>query len=211
MKAFGKIGSFLTFLVTIPMYIVIGIAEGWAAAFETHKRRLSVFNLLMYGCPNLGIYKSGLQVVCQRETIWEEDEIFIHNLPSALLRMKVHTWDVRDGKLWIKVCINEQLLKELAEDREEKRIMRNIQARVPDVNTLSEGKENKKNNENEMMNARAEAIKEFAERLKENLDDFYTTGEDALFDTVSAIDEIVKELTEGERKENQEKHTGASA
>lgn len=49
-----------------------------------------------------------------------------------------------------------------------------------------------------MVNARAEAIKEFAERLKEYLDDFYTTGEDALFDTVSAIDEIVKELTEGE-------------
>lgn len=198
MKAFEKIGSFLSFMVTIPMYIVIGIAEGWAAAFETHKRRLSVFNLLMYGCSNLGIYKAGLRVVCQRETIWEDDEIFILNLPSALLRMKVQTWDIRDGKLWIKVCINERLLKELAENREEKRITRNIQARVPDVNTLSEGKENKKNNENEMMNARAEAIKEFAERLKEYLDDFYTTGEDALFDTVSAIDEIVKELTEGE-------------
>ena len=39
MKAFDKIGSFISFLVTIPMYIVTGIAEGWAAAFETHKRR----------------------------------------------------------------------------------------------------------------------------------------------------------------------------
>ena len=157
MKAFDKIGSFISFLVTIPMYIVTGIAEGWAAAFETHKRRLSVFNLLMYGCPNLGIYKAGLQVVCQRETIWEEDEIFMLNLPSALLRMKVHTWDIRDGKLWIKVCINERLLKELAEAREEKRTKRNIQASAPDVNKLSERKENKMKNENEMKNATREA------------------------------------------------------
>lgn len=43
-----------------------------------------------------------------------------------------------------------------------------------------------------------EAIEEFAERLKEYLDDFYSTDEDALFDTVSAIDEIAKELTEGQ-------------
>jgi hypothetical protein len=127
--------------------MVIGIAGGWAAAFETHKRRLSVFNLLMYGCPNLGIYKAGLQVVCQRETIWEEDEIFMLDLPSALLRMKVHTWDIRDGKLWIKVCINERLLKELAEAREEKRTKRNIQAGAPDVNKLSERKEGKQNDE----------------------------------------------------------------
>jgi hypothetical protein len=101
----------------------------------------------MYGCPNLGIYKAGLQVVCQRETIWEDDDIFMLDLPSALLRMKVHTWDIRDGKLWIKVCINERLLKELAEAREEKRTKRNIQASAPDVNKLSERKEGKQNDE----------------------------------------------------------------
>lgn len=153
MKAFEKIGSFIFFIVTIPAYIVIGVADGWAVAFETHKRRSSVFNLLMFGSLNLGIYEAGLQVVCQRETVWEEDEIFIINLPSALLRMKVHTWDIQDGKLRIKVCINERLLKELAEAREEKRTKRNIQASAPDVNTLSERKENQMKNENENMNA----------------------------------------------------------
>lgn len=149
MRILEKIGSFLFFLVTIPGYMVIGIADGWSVAFETHKRRSSVLNLLMFGSLNLGIYEAGLQVVCQRETIWEEDEIFILNLPSALLRMKVHTWDIRDGKLWIKVCINERLLKELAEAREEKRTKRNIQASSPDVNTLPARKENKMMNENE--------------------------------------------------------------
>lgn len=44
-----------------------------------------------------------------------------------------------------------------------------------------------------------EAINEFSEMLKEYLDDFYSTDEDALFDTVSAIDEIAKELTEGKQ------------
>ena len=48
----------------------------------------------------------------------------------------------------------------------------------------------------ELETAKAEAIKEFAERMKEHLDDFYSTDEDALFDTASAIDQIAMELTE---------------
>lgn len=49
-----------------------------------------------------------------------------------------------------------------------------------------------------------EAINEFSEMLKEYLDDFYSTDEDALFDTVSAIDEIAKELTEGNHEQGKE-------
>ena len=42
---------------------------------------------------------------------------------------------------------------------------------------------------------KAEAIKEFAERLKEQLDDFYySTDEDALLDADDAIDNLVKEM-----------------
>ena len=41
---------------------------------------------------------------------------------------------------------------------------------------------------------KTEAIKEFAERVKEQLDDFYHTDEDALFDTCDAIDNLVKEM-----------------
>ena len=43
---------------------------------------------------------------------------------------------------------------------------------------------------------RAEAITEFAERLKEYLDDFFNSGEDALLDTVDMIDQIAKETKE---------------
>ena len=45
--------------------------------------------------------------------------------------------------------------------------------------------------------SRAEAVKEFAERLKGFLDDFYHAEEDALLETSDLIDNLVKE-TEGE-------------
>ena len=41
---------------------------------------------------------------------------------------------------------------------------------------------------------RAEAVKEFAERLKEYLDDFFHSDEDATLDTADAIDSLVKEM-----------------
>lgn len=44
-----------------------------------------------------------------------------------------------------------------------------------------------------------EAIKELAERVKENLDDFFRTDEDATLDTADMIDTLVKEMTEGEQ------------
>lgn len=46
--------------------------------------------------------------------------------------------------------------------------------------------------------ARTEAVKDFAERLKEDLDVFYHTGEDALLDTTDAIDNLVKKGRWGE-------------
>lgn len=44
-------------------------------------------------------------------------------------------------------------------------------------------------------NAKAEAVKEFAERVKESLDDFFHTDEDATLDTADMIDDLVKEMT----------------
>ena len=46
---------------------------------------------------------------------------------------------------------------------------------------------------------KAEAIKEFAERLKNSLDDFYHTEDDALLETDDLIDNLVKEMV-GEGK-----------
>lgn len=43
--------------------------------------------------------------------------------------------------------------------------------------------------------AKAEAVKEFAERLKDSLDDFYHTEEDALLETGDLIDNLVKEMS----------------
>lgn len=47
--------------------------------------------------------------------------------------------------------------------------------------------------------SKAKAIKEFAERVKENLDDFFRTDEDATLDTADMIDTLVKEMTEGKQ------------
>ena len=77
--------------------------------------------LLFYGALNLGVYDCGIQVVCRNEVIYEADEIFPLDIPSEILRMRVHTWDVKDGKLWIKVTINERLLDELKKKGDEKR------------------------------------------------------------------------------------------
>ena len=41
---------------------------------------------------------------------------------------------------------------------------------------------------------KSEVVDDFANRLKEYLDDFYTTDEDALLDTCGAIDDIAKEM-----------------
>ena len=44
---------------------------------------------------------------------------------------------------------------------------------------------------------REAAIKEFAGKIKEELDDFYYSNEDALLETADLIDDLVKEMTEG--------------
>lgn len=43
---------------------------------------------------------------------------------------------------------------------------------------------------------REKAIKEFAQLVKEHLDDFYHTDDGSLLDTVSMVDLLVKEMTE---------------
>lgn len=42
----------------------------------------------------------------------------------------------------------------------------------------------------------SEVVDKFANKLKEYLDDFYTTDEDALLDTCDAIDDIATEIKE---------------
>lgn len=45
--------------------------------------------------------------------------------------------------------------------------------------------------------AKADTVRKMQERLKEHLDDFYNSGEDALLDVPDLIDQIAKELLEG--------------
>ena len=47
--------------------------------------------------------------------------------------------------------------------------------------------------------AKPEAIKDFAEKLKFEFDDFYYSNEDALLETADLIDDLVKEMTEGKK------------
>ena len=72
--------------------------------------------------------------------------MFILDVPSALLRMRVHTWDIKEGKLWIKVCINERLLKKL----EQEQITRNIRRNNAGCNKQNEREETSMRNENEL-------------------------------------------------------------
>ncbi len=51
----------------------------------------------------------------------------------------------------------------------------------------------------EVVNAKTEAIKEFAQLVKEHLDDFYHTDDGSLLDTVSMVDLLVKEMTEDQK------------
>ena len=44
--------------------------------------------------------------------------------------------------------------------------------------------------------AEADSVRKFAEKLKECLDDFYNSGEDALLDVPDLIDQIAKEMLE---------------
>ena len=46
---------------------------------------------------------------------------------------------------------------------------------------------------------REKAIKEFAQLVKEHLDDFYHTDDGSLLDTVSMVDLLVKEMTEEQK------------
>ena len=116
-----RIKTFILFLIFCPVFAVLGIMEGWADSFETFRRRDSVCMLLFYGALNLGVYDCGIQVVCRNEVIYEADEIFPLDIPSEILRMRVHTWDFKDGRLWVKVTINERLLAELKKKGDEKR------------------------------------------------------------------------------------------
>ena len=46
---------------------------------------------------------------------------------------------------------------------------------------------------------KADTVREMSERLKEYLDDFYNSGEDALLDVPDLIDQIAREILEGKK------------
>lgn len=55
-------------------------------------------------------------------------------------------------------------------------------------------------------NGRNDGIREFAQLVKEHLDDFYHTDDGSLLDTVSMVDLLVKEMTEDQSNDPKEIH-----
>lgn len=101
-------------LIMTPVFMVDGVVRQWRTVFGDPRGEDTVNNLLLYGRRNLGLYKCGM-VVCKSlgDNIWSKDDVWVMKIPDAILQMKVSTWDIMDGKLWIKVVVDDQLLDKL--------------------------------------------------------------------------------------------------
>lgn len=101
-------------LIMTPVFMVDGVVRQWRTVFGDPRGEDTVNNLLLYGRRNLGLYKCGM-VVCKTlgDNIWSTDDVWVMDIPDAILQMKVSTWNIVDGKLWIKVVVDDQLLDKL--------------------------------------------------------------------------------------------------
>ena len=114
----GKILEKLLFIIMTPMFMINGVVRAWWTIFGDLRGEGTVYNLILYGVRNLGHYNCGI-VVCKKtgDNIWSsEGSTFVLDIPKSVLRMKVSTWDIKDGKLWIKVAINDRLLDKLEKE-----------------------------------------------------------------------------------------------
>lgn len=111
-------------IITTPIWMIGGVIRFWKILFDHHTVTKSVGSLLSYGSRAIGGYHGDV-VICTKPSnvIYEGCWTFLaENWPKAILRMKVYSFWIDDGKLWIKVLINEKLMadleKELAEKQE---------------------------------------------------------------------------------------------
>lgn len=110
-----------------PVWMIGGVVYFWMVMFDHPSTVKSVRNLLEYGAKVYSCFDGDVVVCTNKENILYEGRwwMLTNNWPRALCRMKVCNFWIDDGKLWIKVLINEALMakfeKELAERKEEKK------------------------------------------------------------------------------------------
>ena len=112
-------------ILMTPIWMIGGVVYFWKYFFDHPSAIKSVRKLLMYSARGYSGFVGDV-VVCtnKNNTLYEGRwGMLINDWPRALCRMKVHSFWIDDGKLWIKVLINEDLIakfeKELAERKEE--------------------------------------------------------------------------------------------
>lgn len=92
----------------------------------------------------------------------------------------------------------EEKVKELTAENDRLKNRITVQVVMPDEKMGKIKAESLKRVEQDVKECRADTVKTMQERLKEYLDDFYNSGEDALLDVTDLIDQIAKEMLEGE-------------
>lgn len=120
-NALERIGTIVLGIIGTPLFMVGGIVRGWRLLMDDPALGESIANLLLYGKRSFGMINEGI-VVCKRigDNIWSKDgPVSVLTIPQAIKRMRVSTWDIKDGKLWIKVVINDRLIGELEKELEE--------------------------------------------------------------------------------------------
>ena len=111
----------ILFLFT-PWFMWLGISRSWSAAFKSPVVGESVWRLVCFGRRNLGLFPCGITICTStKNKIWEkEGQFFCLDIPKAVRRMRVAGWFVENGRVWIWVIRDEDLLAKLKRELAEK-------------------------------------------------------------------------------------------
>lgn len=123
MKKIGRIlYNLFFFIITLPLCLLEAILKNWFTAFDHANGRLSVKGLLEYGSHDFFPGKEVPIVIAKNinKVIWEGKDVLGTNIPESIMKMRVSCWNVRDGKIWIKVLINDRFIQELEEELKQK-------------------------------------------------------------------------------------------
>lgn len=110
--------NFFCFLIMLPSAAISGVVELWHTAFDTPRGRRTVARFLQYGKHQYWASFDVPVVVCRHlgDNLWEGECGIFAKVPQSILKMRVSAWNVIDGKIWIKVLINDKFIKELEEE-----------------------------------------------------------------------------------------------
>lgn len=123
MKKIGEVlYNLFFFIICLPLYLLEAILINWFTAFDQANGRLSVKGLLEYGRHGFFPGKEVPIVIAKNinEVIWEGKDVLGTNIPASIMKMRVSCWNVRDGKIWIKILINDRFIQELEEELKQK-------------------------------------------------------------------------------------------